>query len=62
MHFFLCKKCFEAYDQTIIYFIYLTNENETSEDNFENDENLQETYYSDDDVTVDGDDFSQRIT
>ena len=49
----LWKKCFEAYDQTIINFIYLKNENKNSEDYYDNSEYLQKSHYSDDDVTVD---------
>ena len=50
----MCKKCFEAYDQTIINFISLTNENKNSEDDSDDSEDLQESHDSDDDVTVDG--------
>ena len=51
---FLCKKLFEAYDQTIINFISLTNVNKNSEDDSGDDGNLQELHDSDDYVTVDG--------
>ena len=47
-------KYFEAYYKTIIYFISLTNENENIKDYSNDDEDLQEPYYSDDDVTIDG--------
>ena len=50
----LYKKCFEAYDQTIIKFTSLTNENKNSEDDSDDSDNLQEPHDSDDDVTVDG--------
>ena len=56
---FLWKKCFEAYDQTIINLISHTNENKNSEDNSDDSDYLQEPHYSDDDVTVDGD-FSKN--
>ena len=49
---FLCKKFFEAYDQTLISFISITNENKNSEDDSDD---IQEPHDSDDDVTVDGD-------
>ena len=49
----LCKKFFKSYDQTIIYFIFLTNENKNSEDNFDNDNDVQEPHDSDYDMTVD---------
>ena len=52
--FCLCKKCFEEYDQTNISFISLTNENKNSKDDYDNDDGLQETQDSDDNVTVDG--------
>ena len=51
----MCRKFFEAYDQTIINFISLTNENKSCEDNSDDSENLQEPHNSDDDVTFDGD-------
>ena len=54
------NKCFEAYDQTIINFISLTNE-KNSEDDSDDFDDLQEPRDSDDDVTVDGD-FFLRIT
>ena len=53
----LCKKFLEAYDQTIINFISLTNENKNSEDDSDDSGYLQEPHDSDDDVTVDGDFF-----
>ena len=54
MKVFFCKKCLEEYDQTIINFISLTNENEDSEDDYDNGNDLQETHYLYDDMTVDG--------
>ena len=57
MQFFLCKKFFQAYDQTIINFISLTNENKNSEDYYDDSGDLQEPHDSDDDVIVDGDLF-----
>ena len=58
----LCKKCFEAYYQTIINFISLKNENENSEDDSNDAYNLQEPHDSDDDVTIDGDLLFMIIT
>ena len=55
----MCKKWFEAYDQTIIYSFYITNENKNSEDDSDDSGDLQEPHDSDDDVTVDGD-FSSK--
>ena len=49
----LCKKLFESYDQTLINFISIINENENSEDNSNDDNGLQEPHVSDDDVPVD---------
>ena len=54
-----CKKKFQAYDQTIIDFISLKNENKDSKDNSVNSNNLQEPHDSDDDVTIYGD-FSKN--
>ena len=51
------KKCLEAYNETIINFIYLTKENKNSKDDSDDYENLQEPHYWDDDVSVDGDLF-----
>ena len=48
------QKIFEAYNQTIINFISLKNENKNSEDDSDDSNNLQEPHSSDDDVTVDG--------
>ena len=56
----LCNKCFEAYDQKIINFISLTNENKNSEDNSNDSDDLQEPHDSDDDVTVEGYLFSMN--
>ena len=56
----MCKQFFVANDQTIIYFISLTNENKNSEDDSDDSENLQEPHNSDDDVTVDGYYFSKK--
>ena len=56
----LCKKYFEAYDQTVINFISLTNENKYSKDNSYDYENLQEPHDSDDDMTVDRDFVSKN--
>ena len=53
----MCKKFFEAYDQTILNFISLKNENENYEDN---DDDLQEPHDSYDDVAVDGDFFPRN--
>ena len=56
----LCNKYFEAYDQTIINFISLTNEHENSKDDSDDSKDLQEPHDSDDDVTVDRDFFSKN--
>ena len=50
----LCKKFFEAYNKTIINYIFITNENEDSKVNSVYDEDLQEPHDSDGDVIVDG--------
>ena len=55
----LWKKYFEAYDQTNINFISLTNENENIKDDPDDDDDVQETHDSDDDVTIVGD-FSKN--
>ena len=49
----ICKKCFKAYDQNIINYISLTDENENCNNNSEDDNDLQEPYDKDDDVNVD---------
>ena len=56
----LYKKCFEAYDQTIIYFISPINKNKSSEDDSDDSEDIQQPHDSDDDGTVDGDYFSKN--
>ena len=53
----LCNKCFEAYDQTILNFISLTNVNKNSENDSNDSDNLQEPHDSNDYVTVDVDYF-----
>ena len=58
---FLCKKCFEAFDQKIINLISLTNENKNSVEDSNDDDDLQEPHDSYYGVTVDGV-FFLRIT
>ena len=56
----MCKKWFEEYDQNIINFISLTNENKNNEDDSDDSDNIQEPHDSDDDVTVDGGSFFSK--